>query len=74
MSKMVAQFDAWHKTRLGYAVMGVLELVVAFALVSRAIDTGSIWQYFFALVFLIGGLQNFYKLIHALVCKKHGKK
>lgn len=74
MTDVSKKFEAWHKTKLGYAVMGVLELALAFALVSRAIDTGSLWQYFFALVFLIGGLQNFYKLIHALVCKKHGKK
>lgn len=74
MGKLVERFETWHKTKLGYAVMGVLELAVAFALVSRAIDTGSIWQYFFAVIFFVGGLRNLYKLIHALICKKHGKK
>lgn len=64
MSKnMVQQFDAWHKTKLGHAVFGVLELAVAFSLAFRALDTGSWWEYGFGLLFLIGGVQNFTKLI-----------
>jgi hypothetical protein len=74
MNNFIKSFDKWHKTKPGYAVMGVLELALAYVLGSRAIDTGSIWQYFFTLLLIIGSLYNFYQLIHAFICKNHGKK
>lgn len=64
MSKnMVQQFDAWHKTKLGRAVFGALELAIAFSLAFRALDTGSWWEYGFGLLFLIGGVQNLVRLV-----------
>ena len=74
MDKLIKSFDNWHKTKLGYAVMGVLELVLAYVLGSRAIDTGSMWQYLLAVILFIGSLHNFYQLIRSVVSKGHGKK
>lgn len=39
-----------RKTRLALAIIG---LVLAYALGTRAIDTGSYWQYFGCLVFIV---------------------
>ena len=54
----MTKFDNWHKTRRGYAIMGFVELVLAYLMGSRAIDTGSWWQYVFTVLLLIGGIQN----------------
>lgn len=62
-ANLIEQFDAWHKTRRGYAVMAVVELLLAYIVGSRALDTGSWWQYGFTLLLLIGGIQNLYQLI-----------
>ncbi|MEI7682886.1 MAG: hypothetical protein WCJ24_01125 [Candidatus Saccharibacteria bacterium] len=59
--KALQQFDNWHKTRQGHAIFAVIELALAYILGSRAIDTGSWWQYAFAFFFLIGSVQN---LVH----------
>lgn len=60
---IITKFDNWHKTRRGYAVMAVVELVLAYIVGSRGLDTGSWWQYGLTLVLLVGGLQNVYQLI-----------
>jgi hypothetical protein len=63
-------FDRWHKTNVGYLTFTVLELVVAYLVGSRALDTAAWWQYVLSLLLLIGALQNFVKLIGSLI---HGK-
>ena len=73
MKTFIKTFDAWHKTKTGYAVMGVLELAVAYVLASRAIDTGSWWEYLFTLIFFIGAAQNFVKLAGSIFNKHYGK-
>ena len=55
---MLKKFDNWHKTRQGHIVFAVIELALAYFIGSRAIDTGSWWEYALALFFLIGSLQN----------------
>jgi len=51
-------FQKWHHTRMGRGSLLVLELGVAYILGSRAIDTGSIWQYSGTLVLLIAAVRN----------------
>lgn len=68
---MLKRLDAWHKTRSGFLVFGVLELVVAYGFASLAIDRGNLWWYLLTLIFLVGALQNLLKLIGALF---HGGK
>lgn len=63
-------FDRWHKTKLGYAVSGLVELAITYGFASLAINSGAWWQYLLALIFLIGTLQNFVKLIGSVF---HGK-
>lgn len=59
----VKKFDQWHKTRKGYVIMGILELVLAYIVGSRAIDTGSWWEYGLTVLLLVGGAQNLYHAI-----------
>ena len=59
----LTKFDNWLKTRRGYAVMAVVQLVLTYFMASRALDTGSWWQYSFTLLLLIGGIRNVVQLI-----------
>lgn len=68
---MLKQLDAWHKTKTGLLVFGVIELAVAYGFAGLSIDRGNLWWYLLTLVFLVGALQNFVKLIGAAF---HGGK
>lgn len=56
------KFREWHQSRVGLLVMGAVEFLASYILASRAIDTGSWWEYGFAIVFAVGGIHNFIKL------------
>jgi hypothetical protein len=60
---MLKQLDKWHKTKLGFLVFGLVELAIAYVFISLAIDRGNLLYYLLALIFLVGSLQNFTKLI-----------
>jgi hypothetical protein len=60
---MLKKFEDWHKTRQGHAVFTVIELALAYVVGSRAIDTGSWWEYALAFFFLIGAVQNAARLL-----------
>ncbi|HVX24501.1 MAG TPA: hypothetical protein VG992_04140 [Candidatus Saccharimonadales bacterium] len=55
---MLNKLDHWHKTRVGLAVFGVVELAIAYGFASLAIDRGNLWWYVLTLIFLVGALQN----------------
>jgi hypothetical protein len=63
---MINKLDKWHKTKLGLLLFGLAELAIAYGLGSLAIDRGNLFWYLLTLVFLIGTLQNFFKLIGKL--------
>jgi len=65
-------FEKWHKSKKGLAVFGIVELVAAYLVGSRAIDTGSLWQYLFATVLFIGGAQNLIKGYCFLLYQRYG--
>jgi hypothetical protein len=73
MEGVLKQFDGWHRTRVGYSIMGLVELAVAYALGSWAIDSGNLWVYFFAAVFFVGAAYNLVNLIRITFHKSHGK-
>lgn len=64
---MIRKLDKWHKTRLGLLVFAIFELAICYGFISLSIDRGNLWWYILALIFLIGFLQNFIKLIVRLV-------
>jgi len=60
---MLKKLDKWHKTRLGLLVFAMVELAIAYGFLSLSIDRGNFFWYLLTLVFLVGFLQNFFKLI-----------
>jgi hypothetical protein len=60
---MLNKLDKWHKTRLGLLVFAIIELAIAYGFLSLSIDRGNFWWYLLTLIFLVGFLQNFSKLI-----------
>ena len=59
----LTKFEQWHQTRVGLVVMGLIELLLAYGVGSRAISTGSYWEYGLTLILFIGGINNVIKLI-----------
>jgi uncharacterized membrane protein HdeD (DUF308 family) len=57
------KLDKFHKTNPGYLLFGLVELILAYAAISWAIDSGRILAYTLAIILLVGGLQNIIKLI-----------
>jgi Na+/proline symporter len=60
---MLRELDRFHKSITGYLLFGVIELALAYGLVSLAIDTGNLFYYLLTLIFLFGSLQNFFRLL-----------
>ena len=60
---MIDKIDAFHKTKAGYAVFALLEAGLTYLFVCLAIDRGNIFYYLLTLLFLVGALQNVFKLI-----------
>jgi hypothetical protein len=63
---MLKQLDKWHKTKPGFLVFGLIELAITYGFISLAIDRGNPWWYLLTLVFFVGALQDFIKLIGAI--------
>ncbi len=57
----------WHQTKVGLLFFGLVELAVAYGFASLAIDRGGPWWYLLTLIFLVGALQNIFKLIGAFI-------
>jgi len=68
---MLTKLDTWHQTRPGLLVFGLVELLIAYGFLGLVIDRGNPWWYGLTLLFTIGFVQNFVKLISSL---RHGKK
>lgn len=64
---MLQALDKWHKTKPGYLIAGLVELAIAYGFASLAIDRGNLWWYLLTLIFLVGALQNFVKLMKSFL-------
>jgi len=64
---MAQALDIFHKSRVGQLVFGIIELALAYLFGSLAVNSGSLWEWFLAIVFVIGFLQNFIKFIRRIV-------
>ena len=53
------RLDRFHKTKRGYLVFGVAELILAYMFISIALDTASMWAYFAGVILSIGTVLNF---------------
>ena len=59
---MIDKLDAFHKTRLGYLVFGLIELGLAYMVSLKAIDNGNLILWTLAFILLFGFLQNFVRM------------
>ena len=74
INSKVDRIDSFHQTKKGRTLFGIAELLVAYLLVSLAIDSGSLWQYGLAILFTIGGLNNLVRVFMTGGIKSNGKK
>jgi len=64
---MIEQLDKFHKTRTGLAVFVLIELVLFYWFIMLALNSGSIWEWVLAALFLFGTVQNFVKFLGTLI-------
>jgi len=55
------KFLDWLETRQGTIIKGLFALLLAYIMGSRAIHTGSFWQYGLAIVLLVWGVKRTYR-------------
>jgi len=67
----ITKLHKWHQTKRGLLIFGLIELLAAYLMGSRAIDTGSLIEYGLAIVFFVGAIHNFAKLVSKLI---HGTR
>ena len=63
--------DKWHHSKQGYFSFGLAELLIAYGFASWAIDSGQLWQYALAIIFVYGGARNWFRIFRN---NKHGHK
>lgn len=66
---MLSWLDKFHKTRLGLMLFALVELALAYLFITWAIADGNWLDYLLALVFTVGFLQNFVKLVATMFKK-----
>jgi len=64
--------DKFHKTKVGFLTLGLVELLITYGFAGLAIDRGNLWWYLLALIFLIETLQNFFKLALNILGRSRG--
>jgi len=67
MQQQLLRLHRWHQTRPGLLAFGLAESAVAALFMSRAFETGSLFEYFVAFVSLAGALQNFVRLARTFI-------
>lgn len=63
------KLQTFHKTKQGYIVFGLIELILLYIFASIAIDTANMFAYLASLVLFIGAILNFVN-----AAKSHNKK
>ena len=63
--------DKWHKTRAGLLVFALVELLLAYAAASWAVDSGNLLLYAATLILVLGSVHNLVKLLGTFI---HGNR
>lgn len=74
MTDTFSNIDKFHHTRKGKLIFGVVELLLSYAIISRAIDTGSLWEWGVGLLFVIGGINNLIRVLGRQIKKDEKSK
>lgn len=64
------RLDGFHKSKRGYLIFGIVELILAYIFASIAIDTASMWAYLATIILSIGTVLNFINVFTAKNIKK----
>jgi hypothetical protein len=70
MPDQLRTLHKWKQTREGLLITATVELILAYGLVSWAIDTGNRWLYLLALILIVGILKNLFKLVRLAINKR----
>lgn len=57
------KFITWKKSPVGLIITAVIELVLAYIVISRAVDTGSWWEYLITFVLALGAVSSIMKVL-----------
>lgn len=52
------KISAWHKTRAGMLIFGLIELALVYIWASLAINSGAWWQWLIVIILLFGAISN----------------
>ena len=75
MSKSLTRsVHKWHQTRLGLLIFGLTEGALAYGFFYLSTDRGNLLFYLLTLVFLVGSLQNIFKLLRKIVHDKQASR
>lgn len=72
MKSTILKIDKYHQTKQGKIAFGVVELLLSYAVISLAIDSGSLWHYVIGILLLIGGANNLINAVTGRI-KSHAK-
>lgn len=61
--KVIKLLNNWHHTRIGYLLLGLVELALAYGAVSWAIDSGNLLLYLATIILLYSGVYNLVQLV-----------
>ncbi len=65
-SNIIRRFDRFHRTRTGYLLLGIIELLLAYIFISIAIDTANLWSYLAAIILVFGAIFNLFNFLKTL--------
>ncbi|MGH7142091.1 MAG: hypothetical protein ACREF5_01285 [Candidatus Saccharimonadales bacterium] len=60
---LIQKVTIWHKTKRGYLIFAIVELAIAYVIVTVAINVGNLWLYVLTVILLTGVIQNLVKLL-----------
>ena len=64
-------FIRWRHTRIGRICWAVLAGIIAYVFASLAVDSGTLWQWALAVVFIVDALYNLGQFIRTVIHGNH---
>jgi hypothetical protein len=68
--ELIHSLDRWHKTRLGFLILGLAELGIFYGFFCLSLTLGNFLLYIITAIFLVGGVKNLARFIRSYF---HGK-
>lgn len=71
MASKIKRLHRWHTTKLGLLSFAGVELLLAYASASMAINSGNLWYYLLTVLFVIGTIRNSSGLVIKMIYGVH---